>query len=57
MNTDIYRGVIPALMTPCNAAGEPDHDALVTKAKDLMGRGMSAVVYCGSMALVMALDH
>ena len=49
MNTDIYRGVIPALMTPCSAAGEPDHDALVTKAKDLMGRGMSAVVYCGSM--------
>ena len=49
MNTDIYRGVIPALMTPCSAAGEPDHDALVTNAKDLMGRGMSAVVYCGSM--------
>ena len=49
MNTDIYRGVIPALMTPCNEAGEPDHDALVTKAKDLIGRGMSAVVYCGSM--------
>ena len=49
MNIDIYRGVIPALMTPCNAAGEPDHDALVTKAKDLMGRGMSAVVYSGSM--------
>ena len=49
MNTKIYRGVIPALMTPCDASGEPDHDALVAKAKDLMGRGMSAVVYCGSM--------
>ena len=49
MNTKIYRGVIPALTTPCDEVGEPNHDALVAKALDLLGRGMSAVVYCGSM--------
>ena len=36
MNTDIYCGVIPALMTPCNAAGEPDHDALVAQAGEVL---------------------
>jgi 4-hydroxy-tetrahydrodipicolinate synthase len=49
MNLDIYRGVIPALMTPCNADREPDFDALVAKGLEMMELGMSAVVYCGSM--------
>jgi 1-pyrroline-4-hydroxy-2-carboxylate deaminase len=49
MNTQIFTGVIPALMTPCTADRQPDYDALVRKAQDLVAAGMSAVVYCGSM--------
>lgn len=49
MKSDIFRGCIPALMTPCDASGSPDFDALVDKAQRLVGKGMSAVVYCGSM--------
>lgn len=51
-NTDtqnIFRGCIPALMTPCNAEGKPDTKALVSKATELISQGMRAVVYCGSM--------
>jgi len=40
---------MPALMTPCSAAGEPDYDALARKGKELVDLGMRAVVYCGSM--------
>ena len=49
ISPDIFRGCIPALMTPCDAAGEPDFDALVRTAKHLVGLGMRGVVYCGSM--------
>lgn len=49
MNTSVFRGTIPALMTPCNTKREPDFDALVRKGKELVGLGMSGVVYCGSM--------
>ena len=49
MNTDIFTGCIPALMTPCGPDRTPDFDALVRKGRDLVGAGMSAVVYCGSM--------
>ncbi len=49
MDTAIFTGVIPALMTPCKADRSPDYDALVRKAGELMAAGMSAVVYCGSM--------
>ncbi|OYX21031.1 MAG: dihydrodipicolinate synthase family protein [Rhodobacterales bacterium 32-66-9] len=49
MKSDIFSGTIPALMTPCKADRIPDFDALVAKAKELVGLGMSAVVYCGSM--------
>ncbi|WEF24446.1 dihydrodipicolinate synthase family protein [Paracoccus sp. S3-43] len=49
MNTQIFTGVIPALMTPCTADRGPDYDALVRKARELIAAGMSAVVYCGSM--------
>lgn len=49
MNTQIFTGVIPALMTPCTPDRSPDYDALVRKAQELIAAGMSAVVYCGSM--------
>ena len=49
MQSSVFAGTIPALMTPCTAKREPDFDALVRKAKDLIAAGMSAVVYCGSM--------
>ena len=45
----IFQGCIPALMTPCNAQGKPDFDALASKGKELVDAGMHAVVYCGSM--------
>ena len=45
----IFRGCMPALMTPCDRTGEPDFDALVATGKHLVSQGMSAVVYCGSM--------
>jgi 4-hydroxy-tetrahydrodipicolinate synthase len=49
MNASVFRGCIPALMTPCDASGQPDFAALVRKGKELMDAGMSGVVYCGSM--------
>lgn len=49
MKTQIFSGVIPALMTPCKTDRTPDFDALVRKAQQLIANGMSAVVYCGSM--------
>lgn len=47
--THIFRGCIPALMTPCTSERLPDFDALVSKGKELIDVGMAAVVYCGSM--------
>ena len=49
MSDSIFTGTIPALMTPCTADRTPDFDALVAKGRELIGIGMSAVVYCGSM--------
>jgi 1-pyrroline-4-hydroxy-2-carboxylate deaminase len=49
MDTTIFTGCIPALMTPCTADRKPDLDALVATGKKLIEAGMSAVVYCGSM--------
>ncbi|WP_299861326.1 dihydrodipicolinate synthase family protein [uncultured Hoeflea sp.] len=49
MTSTIFAGTIPALMTPCTADRRPDFDALVRKGQELVGLGMSAVVYCGSM--------
>ena len=46
---DVFSGCIPALMTPCDAAGTPDFDALGRKGRELVDAGMRAVVYCGSM--------
>ena len=47
--SNIFQGCIPALMTPCQRAGEPNWDALVAKASELIEVGMRGVVYCGSM--------
>ena len=49
MNPNIFSGTVPALMTPCTPARKPNFDKLVEKARELVGLGMSAVVYCGSM--------
>lgn len=49
MPDTIFSGCIPALMTPCTAKRTPDYDALVHKGRELVGLGMRAVVYCGSM--------
>jgi len=46
---DIFRGCIPALMTPCRDDRTPDYDTLVETAQRLVRIGMRAVVYCGSM--------
>lgn len=49
MTSNIFTGTMPALMTPCDAQGVPNFDALVAKGKEMIAAGMSAVVYCGSM--------
>lgn len=49
MDSSIFCGGIPAIMTPCNADRTPNVTALVKKAQELIGTGMNAVVYCGSM--------
>ena len=46
---NVFKGCMPALMTPCNEDYTPNFDLLVMKAKELIAEGMSAVVYCGSM--------
>ncbi len=46
---DVFEGCLPALMSPCNAAREPDFDALAAKGGKLVDGGMSGVVYCGSV--------
>jgi len=47
--SNVFSGCMPALMTPCDAAGVPDFEALVATGRDLVGAGMDALVYCGSM--------
>ena len=49
MAANPFRGCIPALMTPVKPDRKPDFDALARKGKELIGLGMSGVVYCGSM--------
>ena len=49
MNANIFRGGIPAVMTPCHPDRSPNYAALVSKAQSLISAGMNAVVYCGSM--------
>lgn len=50
VDTHVFRGCIPALMTPCLPDGSPNFEALVAKGHELTELGMRAVVYCGSMA-------
>ena len=47
--SQVFRGCIPALMTPCRPDRSVDYDALVRTGKNLVAAGMRAVVYCGSM--------
>ena len=49
MKANVFSGVMPALMTPCNDDRTPDLVSLVRKGKELIAKGMSAVIYCGSM--------
>lgn len=49
MDSSVFRGCIPALMTPCKEDRTPSFDALVKKGQELMSVGMNGVVYCGSM--------
>ena len=49
MDSYIFRGCVPAIMTPCQADRAPDYSALVKKGQELVAAGMNAVVYCGSM--------
>ena len=49
MSKEVFSGLMPALMTPCKADRTPDFDALVRKGAELVGLGMSGVIYCGSM--------
>lgn len=47
--SNVFRGCMPALMTPCDHKGNPNCVALVRKGQQLIQEGMSAVIYCGSM--------
>ncbi len=47
--TSIFRGCLPALMTPCTADRAPHFSALVQKGREMMDAGMNGVIYCGSM--------
>lgn len=45
----VFKGCMPALMTPCNENGVPDFEALSQMGQSLVAKGMTGVVYCGSM--------
>jgi dihydrodipicolinate synthase/N-acetylneuraminate lyase len=49
MNSSIFRGCIPALMTPCQRDRTPNFPALVKMGQAQIAAGMNGVVYCGSM--------
>ena len=49
MDTAIFNGCLPAIMTPCREDRTPDFEALVKKALELVEAGMNGVIYCGSM--------
>ena len=44
MDSSVFQGVVPAIMTPCNADRTPNYGALVAKAQSLIETGMNAVV-------------
>lgn len=49
IDNSIFRGCIPALMTPCGQDRKVNFEALVRKGVQMMEAGMTGVVYCGSM--------
>ncbi|MCA9120070.1 MAG: dihydrodipicolinate synthase family protein [Planctomycetaceae bacterium] len=49
MDSSVFQGCVPAIMTPCRPDRTPNYEALTAKAKSLVAAGMNAVVYCGSM--------
>lgn len=49
MGAEVFKGVMPALMTPCAEDGSPDFCALVRKGRALIDAGMAGLIYCGSM--------
>ena len=49
MDSSVFEGVIPALMTPCDRDRNPVFAGLVERADTLINAGMVSVVYCGSM--------
>jgi 1-pyrroline-4-hydroxy-2-carboxylate deaminase len=49
VQSDIFQGVLPALMTPCTPTRQPDFDALTRTGQRLVAAGMRGVIYCGSM--------
>jgi 4-hydroxy-tetrahydrodipicolinate synthase len=49
MDSTIFQGCVPAIMTPCQSDSTPNYPALVNKAQELIAAGMNGVVYCGSM--------
>ena len=49
MDSSVFEGVIPALMTPTDPDRNPLFMGLVERAEILINAGMVSVVYCGSM--------
>ena len=49
MDSSVFEGAIPALMTPCDRDRNPVFAGLVERADTLINAGMVSVVYCGSM--------
>lgn len=49
INSSIFRGCMPALMTPCRKDRSINFEALVKKGSEMMEAGMTGVIYCGSM--------
>ena len=49
IDDSVFRGCMPAIMTPTNDQGKPDFDVMVKYAGDLVTAEMTGVVYCGSM--------
>ena len=49
IDSTVFTGGIPALMTPCYSDRTPNFNALVTKGLEMISAGMTSVVYCGSM--------
>ena len=49
MDSSVFEGVIPALMTPTDPDRNPLFMGLVERAEKLINAGMVSVVYCGSM--------